>query len=73
MLTHQEKLRLEKELLGLYISGHPLDPLKVLSTIKTPINALTDAHPDKSSLLRVFSRNADESQHETIAKCVVVS
>ena len=45
MLTHQEKLRLEKELLGLYISGHPLDPLKeMLSTIKTPINALTDAH-----------------------------
>jgi DNA polymerase III subunit alpha len=28
ILTHQEKLKQEKEILGLYISGHPLDGVK---------------------------------------------
>jgi len=28
VLSHQEQLRLEKELLGLYLSGHPLDQVK---------------------------------------------
>ncbi len=41
--TQRDKLSWEKELLGLYISGHPLEAHKdKLATVKTSINELTD-------------------------------
>ncbi len=38
-----EKLRIEKELIGFYISGHPLDPYR--KTIERSITLTTDAAP----------------------------
>ncbi|MEM7769131.1 MAG: DNA polymerase III subunit alpha [Cyanobacteria bacterium P01_A01_bin.37] len=47
----QEKLRLEKELLGFYISDHPLKSVQKASRILAPINlGSLDEHPDNVTL-----------------------
>ena len=48
VFSPSELLKLEKEMLGLYISGHPLDMIRGrLEQLKTPINAFTDEHNHK--------------------------
>ena len=64
-----EKLKMEKELLGLYISGHPLDVLRDrLEQVKTPIQSFTEEHQNKivsvtgllSECRRIMTRNKKE-------------
>lgn len=52
MLSSQEKLRMEKELIGLYISGHPLDSLREkLDKMEFSTNKLTVNDQDKAVTL----------------------
>ncbi len=64
-----EKLKFEKELLGLYISGHPLNIIKDrLDMVKTPINSFQESNNNKivsttgilSECRRIITRNKKE-------------
>ena len=64
-----EKLKFEKELLGLYISGHPLNIIKDrLDMVKTPINSFQESSNNKivsttgilSDCRRIITRNKKE-------------
>ena len=64
-----EKLKFEKELLGLYISGHPLNIIKDrLDMVKTPINSFQETSNNKivsttgilSECRRIITRNKKE-------------
>ncbi len=51
-----EKLKKERELLGFYISGHPLEPYKaILKLYTTDVDKLREAHKQGAPLPRLFN------------------
>jgi len=59
--TQKEKLKWEKELLGLYLSGHPLDTFKdKLEKHETGINKLADMHVDEPAVIAGLITNIRE-------------
>jgi DNA polymerase-3 subunit alpha len=51
-----EKLKKERELLGFYISGHPLEPYKpILKLYATDVDKLREAHKQGAPLPRLFN------------------
>ena len=50
--SYSELLRFEKELLGFYVSGHPLDPYKVAIESFATLNVLEDLAIKKNSIVQ---------------------